>query len=119
MVNSKKKGARGEREVAALLKSYGFEARRGQQFSGSPDSPDVVHNIPNTHIEVKFRERLNLYDAIEQAQKDDPEKTPVVFHRRKHKQWLTILYTDDFLKLVGGHDDSGDLSVVSDTIPTE
>jgi Holliday junction resolvase len=102
MVNSLQKGKRGEREVAELLREFGFEARRGQQFSGSPDSPDVVHNIPELHLEVKFRERLSLYESIEQAEKDDPEKTPVVFHRRKQKKWVVILYSDDFINMING-----------------
>jgi Holliday junction resolvase len=102
VVNSKEKGKRGEREVAELLRKFGYEARRGQQFSGSPDSPDVVHNIPGLHLEVKFRERFQLYDSMEQAEKDDPEKVPVVFHRRKHKKWVAILYADDLLNLLGG-----------------
>lgn len=96
MVNSNRKGKRGEREAAKLLESYGWEARRGQQFKGSPDSPDVVHNIPGVHLEVKFRERLQLYDSIEQAKRDDPDKIPLVMHRRKNKDWLVILYAEDF-----------------------
>jgi hypothetical protein len=39
-VDSKRKGKRGELEFAAVLRAEGFQARRGQQFSGSPDSPD-------------------------------------------------------------------------------
>ena len=37
-MNSRRKGKVGEREFAALLREHGFDARRGQQFSGSPDS---------------------------------------------------------------------------------
>ena len=36
-MNSRRKGKVGEREFAALLRENGFDARRGQQFSGSPD----------------------------------------------------------------------------------
>lgn len=97
MVNSLKKGKRGEREVVKLLQEYGFEARRGQQFAGGPDSPDVVHSIPNVHIEVKFRQQLNLYDALQQAKKDDPDKVSVIFHRKKNKKWLVTLEAEEFL----------------------
>ena len=41
-MNSRAKGARGERLWRDELRAQGFTARRGQQFSGSPDSPDVV-----------------------------------------------------------------------------
>jgi Holliday junction resolvase len=42
-INSRAKGARAERECAKELERlFGCSARRGQQFSGSSDSPDVV-----------------------------------------------------------------------------
>tara|TARA_Y100000310_G_scaffold321537_1_gene379279 strand:+ start:434 stop:664 length:231 start_codon:yes stop_codon:yes gene_type:complete len=37
LVNSRQKGKRGELEVVHLLKEYGFEARRGQQFKGTSE----------------------------------------------------------------------------------
>ena len=54
-INSRAKGCRGEREVAALLRANGFpSARRGQQFRGTADSPDVVcDELPNLFMEVK------------------------------------------------------------------
>ena len=58
-MNQRQKGAAAEREVAKLLNGKWLTAdgtpvtaRRGQQFSGGPDSPDVVHNIPMVHLEV-------------------------------------------------------------------
>ena len=57
-INSRAKGARGEREFAAFMREHGYEAHRGQQFAGSADSPDVVHSIPGIHIEVKRVEAL-------------------------------------------------------------
>ena len=41
-INSRAKGARYERELARYLDENGFPARRGQQFAGGSDSPDVV-----------------------------------------------------------------------------
>ena len=90
--NSREKGKRGELEACELLKAHGFEARRGQQYSGGGDSPDVVHNIPNTHIEVKRTEALLLYPALEQATRDAKDGyDPVVLHRRNGKEWVAIL----------------------------
>ena len=40
-MNSREKGKRGERELAGKLKEYGYECRRGQQYSGI-DGEDVV-----------------------------------------------------------------------------
>lgn len=100
---SKEKGKVGEREVAALLKSHGFEARRGQQFAGGGGSPDVVHNIPGVHIEVKRTEKFDLYAALEQANTDrrDGER-PVVFHRKNKRNWIVALNAVDFLAIMKG-----------------
>lgn len=100
-INSKQKGNRGEREVASLLREFGFEARRGQQFSGSPESPDVVHNIPNFHIEVKRTETFSVYKALEQANSDKgSSEAALVFHRRSNQKWVVCLEAESFLQLL-------------------
>ena len=96
---SREKGKRGERAVAALFREYGFtDAKRGQQYHGGPDSPDVV-GVPGLHIEVKRTERLNLYDALAQAKRDAGEDLPVVIHRKNDSEWVVILSFADFMKL--------------------
>ena len=99
---SKAKGKRGERELAAeLVRVLGVTARRGMQFQGSPDSPDVVTNIPNVHIECKRSEQFRLYAALEQAVNDaGTEKIPVVCHRQNNKPWIVVVRLDDLPKLV-------------------
>lgn len=118
-VNSRAKGARGELELAAYLSERGFTARRGQQFSGGGDSPDVVvEGLEDFHLECKRVERGQLYEWLEQAQRDakrgKKKKTPVVAHRRSRKEWVAILPLDAFLALVlltpaplGGRDRDG------------
>ena len=54
---SREKGKRGEREASNFFKPYGYETRRGVQYHGGPDSPDVV-GLPDMHIEVKRVEAL-------------------------------------------------------------
>ena len=98
--NSRAKGAAGERELAEMLRAGGFTARRGQQFSGSPDSPDVHVDIPWLHIECKRTETLSLYVAMDQAKADCGEKKPCVMHRRSRKPWLAIMELPDFLSIV-------------------
>lgn len=101
-INSRAKGADGERELAHYLNEKGYEARRGQQFSGGADSPDVICPSLPFHIECKRVERLQLYEALEQAIRDAGEggKVPTVFHRKNRKDWVVILKADDFLQLV-------------------
>ena len=67
---SKNKGKRGELELSHWLTKRGHPARRGQQFQGSPDSPDVICESLPFHIECKRTEALRIYDALEQAQED-------------------------------------------------
>lgn len=98
-MNSKQKGASGERELARKLKEYGYDCRRGQQYCGANGDADVV-GLPKIHIECKRVERLNLYDAMAQAKHDaKPEEIPAVFHRKNHCEWLVTLTLDDFIEL--------------------
>lgn len=100
-INSRAKGCRGEREACELLRSHGIEARRGQQFKGSPDSPDVVSSLEGYHIEVKRTEALSPYVAVEQAKCDAGEgERPLVLHRRNGKPWLVIMLADDVLPIL-------------------
>lgn len=98
---SRNKGKVGERELAhELSRLLGVSARRGVQFQGSPDSPDVVTEIPDLHIECKRTERFRLYDALEQAVEDGgATKIPVVCHRQNKKPWVAIVKLDDLPKL--------------------
>ncbi len=99
---SRSKGKRGERELATeLTRVLGVSARRGQQFQGSPDSPDVVTDIQHVHFECKRTERFRLYEALEQAQNDaGTEKLPVVCHRQNGKPWVIVLRLDDLPAII-------------------
>lgn len=103
--HSRDKGARGEREFAELLRGHGIEAERGRQHSGGSDSPDVRHALNGLHFEVKRCERLQLWQALEQAQADAGERVPVVAHRSNRRSWVVVLSADDFLCLIGGFND--------------
>lgn len=97
---SKTKGKVGEREVAALLREHGIEARRGQQFSGSAESPDVVSELEDFHIEVKRTEQFNLYAALAQADSEKkPDHDSIVFHRKNSKPWVVVMDAKVFLQL--------------------
>lgn len=93
---SREKGARGERELATKFEEiFGCKARRGRQFCGSPDSPDVQTTLPGVHPECKRVERFNVYDAMEQATADAGDKVPVVCHRRNKKDWILCMKLED------------------------
>lgn len=96
-MNSRMKGKRGELELAKILRDFGFDARRGVQYKGGQDSPDVV-GIKGIHIECKRVEKGNVYDWMEQSEHDAGDDVPVVMWRRNGKRWLVIQYLDDYLK---------------------
>ncbi|HOX58242.1 MAG TPA: hypothetical protein P5205_19255 [Candidatus Paceibacterota bacterium] len=102
-MNSREKGKRGERQWRDALRAHGYMARRGQQFSGSPESPDVIcEELAWLHFEVKAVERLNIEDAMEQARRDGVGKVPVVAHRRRFCPWLVTMDAETFFKFLRG-----------------
>jgi Holliday junction resolvase len=105
-MNSRAKGKRGELEFANWLKDRGFTARRGQQYAGGTDSPDVIcAELDGIHFEVKRTEAGNPYNWLDQATADAGNLYPVVAHRRNKRDWIAVLRMDDFLRLVGAGED--------------
>lgn len=98
MINSKEKGKRGELELSKKLKEYGYNCRRGQQYCGADGSADVV-GLKGIHIECKRVERLDLFQAMEQAMKDAKGEMPVVMHRKNRTPWLVTMRLEDWMEL--------------------
>ena len=100
-LRSRNKGKLGEREAAAEIRRIlRTEARRGRQFCGSDESPDIVVDIPDLHFEVKRAERLRLYEALDQALTDCRSRIPIVLHRANHRPWVAIVRLEDLPRLV-------------------
>lgn len=98
-VNSRAKGARGERELARILRGYGYDCRRGQQYCGANGDADVV-GLPGIHIECKRGQRLNIDDAMLQAIRDRREgEFPAVFHRKNNGKWMVTMLLDDWQEI--------------------
>lgn len=98
-MNSRQKGAAGERELARKLRDLGYDCRRGQQYSGANGDADVV-GPPGIHIECKRVERLCIEDAIAQAKRDAREgEMPVVMHRKNHCEWLVTMPLDQWIEI--------------------
>lgn len=97
-----RKGADGERELAAILREHGYTMTRGGSLSFG-ELPDLS-GLPGIHIEVKRVERLNIMEAMEQAVRDSEDfldGAPTVFHRRNRSPWLVTMRLDDWLTLYG------------------
>lgn len=97
-INSRDKGAVGERELAGEFnRLFGTSARRGQQFSGL-EGEDVV-GLDGIHVESKRVENLNIHKAMAQAVRDSKElKVPAVFHRKNRTDWLVTVRLNDLIK---------------------
>lgn len=111
-INSKNKGARGERELSSILKEYGYKTRRGQQYCGSNGDADVV-GLPGIHIEVKRVEKLNIYNAMDQAKVDSGANDlpygydlPTVFHRKDRSEWLVTMRLEDWINVYKEYESS-------------
>lgn len=97
-MNSKQKGARGEREWAKVCREHGYtEARRGQQYNGI-EGEDVV-GLPGIHQEVKRVERLNIEEAMSQSKTDAQGNIPIVAHRKNNCEWLVTVRAEDFFTI--------------------
>lgn len=99
--SSQRKGADGERELAEILRGYGYQIRRGGSLSFG-EVPDLS-GLPGVHIEVKRVERLNLAGAMGQAVRDSKVfgGMPTVFHRRNRAPWMVTMRLEDWMVLYG------------------
>lgn len=97
---ARERGKRGERYVANRIRDrLGLTARRGQQYAGGPESPDVI-GLPGYHIEVKNVNKLNLHGAISQSYRDSSDgEVPVVIHHRDRDRWYITLDFEAFMDL--------------------
>ena len=74
--------------------------RRGIPVSYG-QTPDLV-GLPGVHVEVNRVERLNVPEAMVQAERDADffrDGAPTVFHRRTRSPWLVTMRLEDWLKL--------------------
>ena len=101
---SRDKGKRGEREVAKILQTAGFPARRTVQYNGRPGTAADVVGIPGLHLEVKFVEKERIREWYRQAERDataSPDKDiPVIVHRKSWEPWLVTMSLEDFIKII-------------------
>lgn len=96
---SQRKGAEGERELAKLLEAEGYQMERGGPCFGT--IPDLV-GLPGIHVEVKRVERLNVTEAMHQAERDSihfKDGAPTVFHRKNREPWYVTMRLTDWMKM--------------------
>ena len=102
-INSRQKGAQGERELALEFSKLGFHAKRSQQHCGINSDSDIeVEELPGLLIECKRVQQLNLQAAMFQAHIDAAKKnkTPAICHRKNNTEWLVTVRLKDMIPFV-------------------
>jgi Holliday junction resolvase len=98
-MNSRRKGAGGEREVCEILNAeLGWAVKRNlaQTRDGGFDI-----EIAQFRIEVKRRKKLMVHEFMEQAEKSAGENhLPVVLMRADGEEWLLMMKLSDALPLI-------------------
>lgn len=104
-VNSRAKGARGEREWAKFCKEHGYDCRRGQQYCGANGDADVV-GLPGIYLEVKRYKTIThsqLNGWLEQAFVDSKNTKDIVVlaHREDNCKWFVTMDITNMIDLCG------------------
>lgn len=104
-INSRAKGAAGEREAVNELKRlYGFKALRTAQVNGKL-SADIIGedgDLEGLHLEVKRPAKLAIMKYFEQAERDAKgEDLPVVLMRPNgDKRWVVAMRLDEMKEIM-------------------
>jgi hypothetical protein len=98
--SQQRKGRDGELELARLLQDHGYPVEPGQavSYGATPD----LEGLPGIHIECKRVERLNVPEAMAQAERDAEkfkDGVPALFHRRNRCPWLVTMRLEDWMEL--------------------
>lgn len=118
-MNSRSKGKRGELEAARFLSAAGFAARRGRQYAGAPEAPDVIcPALTRLHFEVKRTQRVQLYEWMDKARADAGSGLPVVLYRRNRAPWLVVLDASDFLRILSAPGATEPAQLTNEGIPS-
>lgn len=97
---STRKGASGEREVMAILRDHGYPVERGgtQSYGQRPD----LYGLDGVHLEVKRSERAQIWEWMEQSQRDARrfgDGVPTVIFRRSRSPWMVTMKLSDWIKI--------------------
>ena len=93
MTDSRRKGALGERELAAAFEAaLGIPAMRTAQHSGKGGTADVAVSAP-LHVECKRRRRIAAVDYLRQAERDATAgNCPIVAMREDgDTEWVVMV----------------------------
>jgi Holliday junction resolvase len=93
MINSRQKGAAGEREVAAILREeLELEIHRNWQQQAAEGGADLS-GVPGWAIEIKRGKNIRLNEAWKQAaiQAARVKSKPVLIYRFDRQDWFAMM----------------------------
>lgn len=92
--SQREKGKLGERRARDIVKSWGINARRGVQYRGDPEAPDVVCEA-DIYVEAKWRAAGHPGKWLAEAAVEAPlNHVPCVIHKRPRQPELVTLYAE-------------------------
>lgn len=100
--SQRNKGAEGEREVCRLLWKHGWhDACRTSDGRAQIGRGDIADGPEGVHIEVRRRESLHIWGALQTAERDaDDGQVPVVAFRRNRTGWYAAVPLEWLLELL-------------------
>lgn len=103
-INSKSKGRRGEQEVCTILRKrfpdYKFSRNWQQEGQIRGDILSDFFDERLLHPEVKIGKSHNVYKALKQCLECEPDKVPMVIHRKDREQWYVTVPLKYYLNSV-------------------
>ena len=104
-MNSQQKGKRFERKIASYIaEKFGIRCRRTPQSGGMDFKGDIISlsgRPADFHWEIKNQEKLNIWKALSQAERDcQAPKIPVVVFTRNNNLEYIALQFEDFINLI-------------------
>ena len=106
MINSQKKGKRGELEVVKIInKRLGTNFRRtpnsgGLSFKGDIIDIDNSNPLYDFHIEIKNTKTLQIPKWVDQIENDCPRGKTGLLIAKFRTHWFTWFSLNDFLYLI-------------------
>jgi hypothetical protein len=102
---SHRKGGRAEAALVEALRAAGWITARRNFRSGAHGGGDITGGPTDTHWECKCVEALNVWKALDQAQRDArPTDLPVVAFKRNRSSWYAAIPLNELLALLALRD---------------
>lgn len=93
-MNSRRKGAVGERDAAAAITQH-LGVKCSRMGRNGRTAEDLDHALAGVHFEIKSRKGIAAMEWLEQAEEDCGDKVPVVVMRENRGEWCALVRLSD------------------------